>query len=100
MARRSTSGVPESITKDLKLKGFKIHELPKTIDHSISTRGRRDFYKIGIVTGSMTLCYGDRILELNDTVLFFVNPNIPHSVSRQSKKRSGYACLFTKAFIA
>jgi AraC family transcriptional regulator, transcriptional activator of pobA len=38
--------------------------------------------------------------EMNDTVLFFVNPNIPHSIVRSSKKRSGYACLFTEAFIA
>ncbi len=30
---------------------------------------------------------------------FFVNPNIPHSIVRNSKKRKGYACLFTEAFI-
>jgi AraC family transcriptional activator of pobA len=100
MATRGISGVPESITKDLKLKGFKIHELPKTINHSASVHGRRDFYKIGLVTGDMTIYYGDRLLELNDTVLFFVNPNIPHSVVRHSKNRTGYACLFTEAFIA
>ena len=100
MATRSITTLPESITKDLKLKGFKIHELPKTINHSASAHGRRDFYKIGLVTGDMTLYYGDRLLEINGTVLFFVNPNIPHSVVRHSKKRNGYACLFTEAFIA
>ena len=100
MATRSITTVPESITGDLKLKGFRIHELPKTINSSASAHGRRDFYKIGLVTGKMTLYYGDRLLKINDTVLFFVNPNIPHSVVRHSKVRNGYACLFTEAFMA
>ena len=90
---------PETeIISDLKLKGFKIHEISGT-ENAPLTQGRRDFYKIGLVTGGMTVYYGDRILEINDTVLFFVNPNIPHSVVRRSEKTSGYACLFTEAFI-
>ncbi|MDR3712637.1 MAG: helix-turn-helix domain-containing protein [Puia sp.] len=103
MATRSISGVPESITKDLKLKGFKIHTLPETVNLSVAhavAHGRRDFYKMGLVTGNMTIYYGDKLLEIKDTVLFFVNPNIPHSIVRTSKKRKGYACLFTEAFIA
>ncbi len=99
MATRILSGVPDSITKDLKLKGFKIHVLPET-SHLSAAHGRRDFYKMGLVTGNMTILYGGKLLELNDTVLFFVNPNIPHSIVRTSKKRKGYACLFTEAFIA
>ena len=83
----------------LKLKGFKIHEIPKSVNSSFA-HGRRDFYKMGLVTGDMTVYYGDKILEINDTVLFFVNPNIPHSVVRHAKKTTGYACLFTEAFIA
>jgi len=98
MATRSISGVPKTITEDLKLKGFKIHALPETVNLS-AVHGRRDFYKIGLVTGAMTVYYGDKTLEINDTVLFFVNPNVPHSVVRHSKKTTGYACLFTEAFI-
>jgi AraC family transcriptional regulator, transcriptional activator of pobA len=99
MATRSISGVPELITRDLKLKGFKIHKLSEIVNHSV-THGRRDFYKIGLITGSMTVCYGEKTVEINGTALFFVNPNIPHSIERSSKKREGYACLFTEAFIA
>ncbi|HTB31595.1 MAG TPA: helix-turn-helix transcriptional regulator [Bacteroidia bacterium] len=98
MTTHRISGLPESITKDLKLKGFKIHELSETINHYVSP-GRRDFYKVGLVTGNMTVYYGDRIIKINDTVLFFVNPNVPHSVVRSSKKTTGIACLFTEAFI-
>ena len=99
MATRSISSVPESITKDLKLKGFKIYALPEATNLPVA-HGRRDFYKMGLITGKMTISYGDKLLEINDTVLFFVNPNIPHSIVRNSKKRKGYACLFTEAFIA
>ena len=83
---------------DLKLKGFKIHEISMPAKPS-HISGRRDFYKMGLVIGDMTIYYGDRILELEGSSLFFVNPNIPHSVVRRSKKVSGYACLFTEAFI-
>jgi len=106
MATRSVSPVPESITKDLKLKGFKIHAVSETSDQSAANgrhtvvQGRRDFYKMGLITGNMTLYYGDRLLEIKDTVLFFINPNISHAVVRSSKKRKGYACLFTEAFMA
>jgi AraC family transcriptional regulator, transcriptional activator of pobA len=98
MATLTLAGIPESITKDLKIKGFKIHELSGPVNYSVA-HGRRDFYKIGLITGNMTLHYGDRLLEIRDTVLFFVNPNIPHSIVRSSGKRRGYACLFTEAFI-
>jgi len=99
MATRTISGIPESITTELKLKGFKIHTLPQTASRSVA-HGRKDFYKMGLITGNMTIYYGDKLLEIHDTVLFFVNPTIPHSIVRNSKKIKGYACLFTEAFIA
>ena len=55
---------------------------------------------MGLVTGDMTLYYGDKLMEITGTVLFFVNPHIPHAVVRSAKKRKGYACLFTETFIA
>jgi AraC family transcriptional activator of pobA len=39
------------------------------------------------------------VVELNDTVLFFVNPNVPRSVVRRSADTTGYACIFTETFI-
>jgi AraC family transcriptional activator of pobA len=98
MAVKVVSKIPGLNMEDLKLKGFKVHELPATVDIPVS-RGRRDFYKIGLVTGEMAVTYGDKFLEINNTVLFFINPNVPHSVVRRSKKTAGYACLFTETFI-
>jgi AraC family transcriptional activator of pobA len=99
MPKRNISGIPESFSKDIKLKGFKIHELSGPLNHSVA-HGRRDFYKIGLVTGNMVGSHGDKAFKINGTALFFVNPNIPHSIVRNSKKRAGYAFLFTEAFIA
>ena len=98
MAVNVVSEIPGLNMEDLKLKGFKVHKLPASVDIPVS-RGRRDFYKMGLVTGDMTVYYGDQILEINDTVLFFVNPNVPHSVVRRTKNTTGYACLFTETFI-
>lgn len=99
MTALTASGIPESFSKDIKLNGFKIHELSGPLKHSVA-HGRRDFYKIGLVTGNMAGSHGDKPFKINGTALFFVNPNIPHSIVRNSKKGAGYAFLFTEAFIA
>ena len=92
--------IPGVNMEDLRLKGFKIHEVPVAVDTRTGavSRGRRDFYKMGLVSGEMTVYAGDQVLEFNGTVLFFVNPRVPHSVVRHSV-HTGYACLFTEAFI-
>jgi AraC family transcriptional activator of pobA len=98
MAVKVLPEIPGLNREDLKLKGFKVHELTG-YDEIPVPGGRRDFYKIGLVNGDMTVYYGDKTLEINGTVLFFANPNVTHSVVRRSKKTTGYACLFTETFI-
>ncbi|MBB5395276.1 AraC family transcriptional regulator [Mucilaginibacter sp. AK015] len=83
---------------ELKLQGFKIHELPAIVEVP-AVHGRRDFYKMGLVTGEMTVGYGGEVLELSGTVLFFVNPRVSRSVVRRSVNTTGYACIFTEAFM-
>jgi AraC family transcriptional activator of pobA len=99
MTVNGVAEIPGVNLEELKLKGFKIHEMSKPVDPSFA-HGRRDFYKMGLVTGSMTVYYGDKKYEIKDTVLFFINPNVPHSVVRHSEKTTGHACLFTEAFFA
>ena len=84
---------------DLKSKGFRIHQISNPVNPSFP-HGRRDFYKIGLVSGNMQVHYGDKIFELDGTALFFINPNVAHSVMRHSKNIKGHACLFTEAFIS
>jgi AraC family transcriptional regulator, transcriptional activator of pobA len=83
---------------DANTRGFKVYKFSggKTPQHNHS---RRDFYKIVLVTGSMTMSYGDQTLEVNDTCLILINPRVPHSVTHRVE-RKGYACVFSEVFMA
>lgn len=83
---------------DLKLEGFKVYPISGIPTPSLP-HGRRDYYKIVLVSGDVILYYGDKTIEINDTFLFFGNPRVPHSVVVRSGERKGYACVFTEAFI-
>lgn len=83
---------------DLKTKGFKVHELNESFGGPI-VPARRDFFKVGLVTGEMTVYSGEKVSELKGTALFFVNPEVAHSITVHSKKITGYACVFTENFI-
>jgi AraC-like DNA-binding protein len=98
MAFQDTTDIPGLNMADLRLKGFKVHQLSATEDVPVRA-GRRDFYKMGLVNGDMAIDYGGRLLEIKGTVLFFVNPKVPHSIVRRVKRTSGYACIFTENFI-
>ncbi|WP_426584127.1 helix-turn-helix domain-containing protein [Mucilaginibacter sp. R-33] len=93
-----TEEIPGVNMEDLRLKGFRVHDLQASQELPLR-RARRDFYKMGLINGDMTVQYGGELLELKGTVLFFVNPNVPHSVVSRVNRTSGYACLFTEAFM-
>lgn len=89
--------IPGVDMAELRMQGFKVHELPEFVAVP-AVQGRRDFYKMGLVNGNMTVGYGGEMLELSGTVLFFVNPRVPRSVVRRSNT-TGYACIFTESFM-
>lgn len=81
-----------------RLKGIKVAELSGAAPSEL-VYGRRDYYKVVVGTGNMTICYSDQTIQVNGTFLFFGNPHIPYSVEHHSAEQKGYACLFTEAFI-
>ena len=83
---------------DLKLKGFKVYEIETEVSRA-PTYNRRDFYKVCIFTSKSVIYYADRCIELDGSYLFFANPHIPYSTELLSEKQTGYACLFTEAFL-
>ena len=83
---------------DIKLKGFKIHEITGPAYPALFY-GRRDFYKVVLATGHFKICYGDKTFDINDTFLFFGNPHIAYSNEHLSAEQQGYACVFTEDFI-
>lgn len=97
MKPKHDAEIPGVNMSELRLKGFRAHVLTNPPDLPVSL-GRRDFYKMGLVTGEMMISYGDQVIETDGPVLFFINPKIPHGVLHRSKKRTGYSCLFTQSF--
>lgn len=89
---------PASPLDELKLKGFKAYKITEPVNYS-PTSSRRDFYKIVLVTGQMTICHGEECTSLDGAFLFLGNPLVPNSAVHHSAKNSGYACLFTDAFL-
>lgn len=99
MANQESTEIPGLNLADLKLKGFKIHALTASTEVPVHA-GRRDFYKMGLVNGDMTINYGGQLLDIKGTALFFVNPRVPHSLVRRINRTSGYACIFTETFLS
>lgn len=99
MANQESTDIPGLNLADLRLKGFKVHAVPASTEVPVRA-GRRDFYKMGLVTGDMTIDYAGHMLDIKGTALFFVNPNVPHSIVRRINRTSGYACIFTESFLS
>ena len=83
---------------DLQMKGFKAYEVETRV-HPIPIYGRRDFYKVCLISGHTLLNYADRSIDIDGTFLFFGNPHIPYSSHIQSEMMTGYACLFSEEFL-
>ena len=98
MNRNPECKVASFRASELKMKGFKIHEITGPAYPSLFY-GRRDFYKIVLATGHMNICYGDQTIVIEDTFLFFANPHIAYSCEHLSPEQKGYACVFTEDFI-
>lgn len=93
------TGIPGLSWDESRLKGFKVHELAPSVDVP-ARAGRRDFYKMGLVDGAITIADGGDTKEVKGTFLFFVNPKVPHTMIRRVERSSGYACIFTERFIS
>lgn len=63
------------------------------------TYGRRDYYKISLVTGSSRYHYANRSVLIERPALVFSNPLIPYSWEPVSEEQGGYLCLFTEEFL-
>ena len=89
----------ELYTADLPSKGFKVYEIEEHVS-PMSVQSRRDYYKIALVTGELTIHSGEQTIEAKGPFLFLANPHVPHSVVDHSAGGKRFACLFTEAFIA
>ena len=63
------------------------------------TFGRRDYYKIALLTGSSRYNYATRGVLIERPALVFSNPLIPYSWEPVSEEQGGYLCMFTENFL-
>lgn len=63
------------------------------------TFGRRDYYKISLLTGSSRYNYATRGVLIDRPALVFSNPLIPYSWEPVSAVQGGYLCMFTEEFL-
>lgn len=63
------------------------------------TFGRRDYYKVALLTGTSRYNYASRGVLIDRPALVFSNPLIPYSWERVSEEQGGYLCMFTEEFL-
>jgi AraC-like DNA-binding protein len=60
--------------------------------------GRKDYYKICIITGNSRIHYADRTFEVQERGLLFANPQIPYNWEPLSSNQQGFSCIFNEAY--
>ncbi|RNA62422.1 AraC family transcriptional regulator [Chryseobacterium nematophagum] len=62
------------------------------------TFGRRDFFKICIISGKSKIHYADKSFEILEHGLLFTNPQIPYEWEVIGGLQEGFTCIFTESF--
>lgn len=63
---------------------------------------RKDFYKICLLHGKYRIHYANMSVDVDQSVLLFVNPNIPYGLEwhEGEGKRTGFFCIFSEEFFS
>ena len=59
---------------------------------------RRDFYKIALTRGKIIYHYADKSIEVSGPTLMFFNPKVPYTWESRCDDKTGFFCIFSKAF--
>ena len=63
------------------------------------TFDRRPFYKISLLRGRSRVEYTDRVVEVDQSSLFFATPREPYRWVPHELAQTGYFCVFTDEFL-
>ena len=61
--------------------------------------GRKQFYKISLLSGGNTYHYADKSVRIEKNVLLFNNPLVPYHWEQPDEQQQGIFCLFTEALL-
>lgn len=82
----------------MKSTDFKAFQIENLCNY-VPSFGRKDLYRICLVTGESRVYFADKSVDLSGTCLFFGNINTPYSWEIVSDNQIGYGCLFTEDFL-
>lgn len=60
--------------------------------------GRKNYFKICLVSGQSKIHYADKSFEIKEHGLLFANPLIPYNWETLSDQQTGYSCIFTESY--
>ncbi|QIH34424.1 AraC family transcriptional regulator [Sphingobacterium sp. DR205] len=76
---------------------FEIKELSPQYAKPV-TYGRKDYFKICVVSGKSKIHYADKSFEIMENGLLFATPSIPYDWEPLDVKQFGFSCIFTESF--
>jgi AraC family transcriptional regulator, transcriptional activator of pobA len=96
--KRKFNWIPESISKEIG--HFNVFRLEPYVGDRAKPvpYKKRDYYKITMVIGNSKIHYADKVIKVQKQSLVFSNPQIPYKWEHTDSIRSGYFCIFNKAF--
>ncbi|PAW92302.1 hypothetical protein CKK33_01855 [Mucilaginibacter sp. MD40] len=69
------------------------------LDGYVPSFGRKDLYRICLITGKSIIHYNDQQIRIAGNYLFFGNINTPYAWEIESGEQLGYSCLFTYDYL-
>ncbi|WP_235954385.1 helix-turn-helix domain-containing protein [Limnovirga soli] len=90
--------IPENIKNDIGHFNVFHHEILEPGKPRILPYKRRDFYKIMLVEGDITINYADQVVAVKKQALYFSNPQIPYNCEQIEKIKTGVYCIFNQHF--
>ncbi len=97
--RKHFNFVPQNIKRELgHFNVFNLHDLSDGMTKCPS-HGRRELYKISLVSGRNKYHYADKMISIERNALVFTNPNVPHRWEHLSEEQLGMFCIFTEDFL-
>jgi AraC family transcriptional activator of pobA len=76
-----------------------IEKQTQIADNAVTSFGRKDYFKICLVSGNSKIHYADKSFEIVKHGLLFAHPLIPYDWEAISGEQVGYSCIFTESFI-
>lgn len=77
---------------------FEINKEQQLKDNAAVSFGRKNYFKICLISGNSNIHYADKSFEIMEHGLLFAHPLIPYDWEAISGQQTGYSCIFDESF--